>query len=135
MQKIVSLSLILVAFFFFNSCKKIEGQGGSSTIKGVINVKKYSVVGSLVAEYPGAEVDVYIIYGEGNTFYNDRIKTSYDGSFEFNYLEEGDYTVFVYEDNNDIINYPGGSSAVLVTTSISGKKTTVDLGTIDTKKL
>ncbi len=135
MYKIISLSLILVAFFFFNSCKKIEGQGGSSTIKGVINVKKYSVVGSLVAEYPGAEVDVYIIYGEGNTFYNDRIKTSYDGSFEFNYLEEGDYTVFVYEDNNDIINYPGGSSAVLVTTSISGKKTTVDLGTIDTKKL
>ena len=89
----------------------------------------------MVAEYPGAEVDVYIIYGAGNTFYNDRIKTSYDGSFEFNYLEEGDYTVFVYEDNNDIINYPGGSSAVVVTTSISGKKTTVDLGTIDTKKL
>ena len=135
MQKIISLSLILVASFFFNSCKKIEGQGGSSTIKGVINVKQYNVVGTLVAEYPGAEVDVYIIYGVGNTFYNDRIKTSYDGSFEFNYLEEGDYTVFVYEDNNDIINYPGGSSAVLVTTSISGKKTTVDLGTIDTKKL
>ena len=135
MQKIISLSLILVASFFFNSCKKIEGQGGSSTIKGAINVKQYNVVGTLVAEYPGAEVDVYIIYGVGNTFYNDRIKTSYDGSFEFNYLEEGDYTVFVYEDNNDIINYPGGSSAVLVTTSISGKKTTVDLGTIDTKKL
>ena len=135
MQKIISLSLILVASFFFNSCKKIEGQGGSSTIKGAINVKQYNVVGTLVAEYPGAEVDVYIIYGAGNTFYNDRIKTSYDGSFEFNYLEEGDYTVFVYEDNNDIINYPGGSSAVLVTTSISGKKTTVDLGTIDTKKL
>ena len=135
MQKIISLSLILVASFFFNSCKKIEGQGGASTIKGAINVKQYNVVGTLVAEYPGAEVDVYIIYGAGNTFYNDRIKTSYDGSFEFNYLEEGDYTVFVYEDNNDIINYPGGSSAVLVTTSISGKKTTVDLGTIDTKKL
>ncbi len=43
MQKIISLSLILVASFFFNSCKKIEGQGGSSTIKGVINVKQYSV--------------------------------------------------------------------------------------------
>ena len=135
MQKIISLSLILVASFFFNSCKKIEGQGGSSTIKGVINVKQYSLIGALVAEYPGVELDVYIVYGAGNTFYNDRIKTSYDGSFEFNYLEEGDYTVFVYEDNNDIINYPGGSSAVLVTTSISGKKTTVDLGTIDTKKL
>ena len=135
MQKIVSLSLILVAFFFFNSCKKIEGQGGSSTIKGVVNVKQYSLVGALVAEYPGVEIDVYIVYGAGKTFYNDKIKTSYDGSFEFNYLEEGDYTVFVYEDNNDIINYPGGSSAVLVTTSISGKKTTVDLGTIDTKKL
>ena len=135
MQKIISLSLILVASFFFNSCKKIEGQGGSSTIKGVINVKQYSLIGALVAEYPGVELDVYIVYGAGNTFYNDRIKTSYDGSFEFNYLEEGDYTVFVYEDNNDIINYPGGSSAVLVKTSISGKKTTVDLGTIDTKKL
>lgn len=136
MQKIVSLSLILVAFFFFNSCKKIEGQGGSSTIKGKINVVKYSVVGTVVAQYPGAEVDVYIIYGSDTTaFYNDRIKTSYDGSFEFNYLEKGDYTVFVYEDNNDISNYPSGSSAVLVTTSISGKKTTVDLGTIDTKKL
>lgn len=132
MQKLISLSLILVAFFFFNSCKKTEGQGGSSTIKGVINVKEYSLIGALVAEYPGAEVDVYIVYGEGNTFYNDRIRTSYDGSFEFNYLEEGEYTIFVYEDNNSV---PGGKSEVLVTASISGKKTTVDLGTIDTKKL
>ncbi len=86
----------------------------------------------MVAEYPGAEVDVYSIYGVGNNFYNDRIKTSYDGSFEFNYLEEGDYTIFVYEDDNSV---PSGKSEVLVTASISGKKTTVDLGTIDTKKL
>ena len=132
MQKIISLSLILVASFFFNSCKKIEGKGGSSTIKGVINVKQYSLIGALVAEYPGVELDVYIVYGAGNTFYNDRIKTSYDGSFEFNYLEEGDYTIFVYEDDNSV---PSGKSEVLVTASISGKKTTVDLGTIDTKKL
>ena len=131
MKKIISISLVLISILLFNSCSKVEGQGGSSTIKGTINVKKYSVVGTLVAEYPGAEVDVYIVYGEGNTFYNDRIRTSYDGSFEFNYLEEGDYTVFVYEDND---TNSSGTNEVLVSAKISGKKTIVDLGTIDTKK-
>lgn len=131
MQKIISISFVFLVIFLFSSCKKVEGQGGSSTIKGTINVQKYDFVGTLLAEYPGAELDVYIVYGEGNTFYNDRIRTSYDGSFEFNYLEEGEYTIFVYEDNNSV---PSGKSEVLVTAKIAGKKTTVDLGTIDTKK-
>ncbi|MEY3236096.1 MAG: hypothetical protein RI883_197 [Bacteroidota bacterium] len=132
MKKIISISLVLVSILLFNSCKKVEGQGGGSTIKGIIYEQKYSLVGTLVAEYPAVEKDVYIIYGSGNTFYNDRIKTSYDGSFEFNYLEEGDYTVFVYEDSN---TEPSGTNTVIVTTKISVKKSTVDLGTINTKKL
>ena len=132
MYKIISLSLIFATFLLFNSCKKVEGQGGSSTIKGLINVKQYTLVGTLSAEYPGAELDVYIVYGAGNTFYNDKTKTSYDGSFEFNYLEEGDYTIFVYEDDNSVAS---GKKEILVTTTIDSKKSTVDLGTIDTKKL
>lgn len=132
MKKLISISFVFLSILLFSSCKKVEGQGGGSTIKGVIYEQKYSVVGTLVAEYPAVEKDVYIIYGSGNTFYNDKIKTSYDGSFEFNYLEEGDYTVFVYEDSN---TEPSGTNTVIVTTEISGKKSTVDLGTINTKKL
>lgn len=124
---IVALSFI---GFFFNGCKKVEGEGGSSTIKGKIYEKKYNSVGGVIAEYNAADERVYIIYGEGSTFYNDDIRTSYDGSFEFNYLQPGKYTIFVYEDCNTC---PSGVKEVIVNTEITGKKSVVDLGTIEIK--
>lgn len=116
---------------FFSGCTKNEGVGGSSIIKGKITETKYNSSGVATATYPASDFDVYIIYGSGNTFYNDDVKTSYDGSYQFKYLEKGDYTIFVYE---DCITCPSGKKEILVSTTIENNGDTKDLGTIDVKK-
>ncbi|MBM3453412.1 MAG: hypothetical protein FJX84_09785 [Bacteroidetes bacterium] len=129
MTKIINL---LTIFLLICSCSKYEGEGGSSTIRGVIREQKYNSLGNLISEYPIADKDVYIIYGNENTFYDDDIKTSYDGSFEFRYLRKGNYKVFVYEDCNTC---PSGVKEVLIPVEITKNNQIVDLDTIDTKKL
>jgi hypothetical protein len=127
-----NLLILCIGLFFLCACKKVEGEGGSSTIKGIITETKYSSAGTALYTFPSPDFDVYIIYGSGSTFYNDDIKTSYDGSFQFNYLQKGDYTVFIYEDCNTC---PSGKKEILRSTSITADKSTVDLGTINAKKL
>jgi hypothetical protein len=60
------------------------------------------------------------------------VKTSYDGSFVFNYLQKGTYTVFVYEDD---ATQPSGNNVIKQTFEITEKGQVVDLGTINTRKL
>lgn len=131
MKNLFLLVFISISLLSISSCKKVEGEGGSSTIKGKINVRKLSSVGTLITEYPGEEYDVYIIYGDDRTFYDDDVKTSYDGSFEFPYLEKGNYTIFTYEDCNSC---PSEKDTVIIKTTITDKKSVVDLGTIDVIK-
>ena len=114
--------------FLFQSCTKVEGPGGSSSIKGKIHINVYDVAGNLINDYDAQDEDVYLIYGDENTFYDDDIKTSYDGSFEFNYLQKGNYQVFVYQDCNTCAS---GKEAVIVDVEITDSKTTTDIGTID----
>jgi hypothetical protein len=75
---------------------------------------------------------VYIIYGNESTFYDDDIKTSYDGSFEFRYLKKGNYTVFVYEDCSTC---PSGVKEVKIPVEITKNNQIVDLDTINVKKI
>ena len=134
MKKVVYLFLVLAVFGITPSCKKVEGEGGSSKIVGKVTVNNYNVGGSILeGTYPGADEDVYIIYGEGNTYYNDRIKTSYDGTFEFPYLQPGTYTVYVYEDVLPEPSNADNKQVVLLTTEI-GKKETKDVGEIIIKR-
>ena len=113
--------------FLFQSCSKVEGPGGSSSIAGKIHVEVYDIAGTLINEYDAQDEDVYLIYGEDGTFYDDDVKTSYDGSFQFNYLQKGKYQLFVYQDCNTC---PSGKEAILVDVEITDKKTTTDVGTI-----
>ncbi|MDC3253023.1 hypothetical protein OAU25_02090 [Crocinitomicaceae bacterium] len=111
-------------------CKKIEGPGGAATIKGVIHVQEYDGANNLINEYDAPKFDVYIIYGneEGENYFDDDIETSFDGSFEFNYLEPGDYQIFVYEDCNTCLS---GKEAKVLNVTIQDKKEDYDLGTIN----
>jgi hypothetical protein len=131
MKKLYFIGSIILMALFFSGCTKNEGVGGSSTIKGKITETKYNSSGVATATYPASDFDVYIIYGSGNTFYNDDVKTSYDGSYQFKYLEKGDYTIFVYE---DCLTCPSGKKEILVSTTIENNGDTKDLGTIDVKK-
>jgi hypothetical protein len=121
--------LVIFTFLLF-SCKKDAGVGGTGTIKGKINIKDY--IGTVFTGniFEGADVDVYIIYGGENTFYDDKITTSYDGSFEFRYLRKGDYKIFVYSKDVDGSS-DSGIETVFTSASLSKNNETVDLGIIE----
>ena len=89
------LLFYLVIFATLFSCKKEPGEGGFATIEGKVYVKNYDASYTiLTAEHYLPGETVYIIYGDdievGNT-----VKSSYNGSFKFNYLRKGKYKVYV----------------------------------------
>ncbi|MFM7667100.1 MAG: hypothetical protein ACKO7D_02810 [Bacteroidota bacterium] len=124
--------LFLTLGITISSCSKYEGEGGSSTIKGLVREQRFNSLGNLISEYLIADQDVFIIYGNESNFYDDDIKTSYDGSFEFRYLKKGNYKIFVYEDCNTC---PSGVKEVLIPVEITENNQIIDLDTIDIKKL
>ena len=126
-MKIITLFLAGFVLFAMSSCKKIEGPGGSSTIQGSVYIINKNAAGAVISEYLAPKEDVFIVYGDGDVSFDDDVKTSYDGTFKFTGLEEGNYTVFVYEDCNSCAS---GKQALLYPVEITEKKSTVDLGTI-----
>jgi hypothetical protein len=136
------LSLILflsILSLGFTSCKKYEGEGGRSKITGKITVNEKLYINGALAQtvsYPGATEDVYIVYGTQDSIFDDKIECNYDGSFSFNYLFPGTYTVYAYNEvfhtgnsitNNDDDYYT--KEPVKFTVEI-GKNETKDLGEI-----
>lgn len=123
--------LILLALIGMTSCKKEAGIGGTGVIKGKILVKDYN--GSVFSgnTFDGADYDVYIIYGGTNSYYDDKITTSYDGSFEFRYLRKGDYKIFVYSQDVDGSGNTGSIEPVFSSATLSKNNETVDVGTIE----
>ena len=65
-----------------------------------IKYDKASVWPNLVIEYIdfAYEQEIYLTYGH-HTFYDKRIRTQYDGSFEFSELIPGKYLVFLYSED------------------------------------
>ena len=124
-NKIKLILPIFILFMVFSSCRKVEGPGGSVTIKGVVIERNH--VGTSIFEYPAADQDVYIIYGSENAFYDDDVSTSYDGSFEFRYLQKGDYQIFAYQDNPSVAS---GTDEVLVQVNASENNQIIILDTI-----
>ena len=131
-MKLISLSLLgFLVLLNLNSCKKIEGPGGSSSIIGKVHAEVYDGAGNLLSDYDIPKEDVFIIYGNDATTHDDKVKTSYDGTFKFEFLEKGNYQVFVYDKD---INVPSGKVVKIIDAEITEKKSTIDLGTIIIKK-
>lgn len=81
----------------------LDYDDGAAMIKGVVKVINYvneSRWPNLVVEDIAFahEHEVYITYGN-HTFYDDRIRTQYDGYFEFSNLIPGDYLIFLYSED------------------------------------
>lgn len=128
-KTILNFLAITVVILLISSCKKEAGEGGNSSIRGKVWVENYnSTFTSINDEYVGADEYVYIIYGS-DISYGDRTKTNPEGAFEFKYLREGNYTVYVYSKDKTRVS-PSGTTAVKVSTNIAKKKQVVDLGTI-----
>lgn len=142
MKKIGIIFWIAVPLLF-NSCKKYEGQGGKSAISGKITIQEKLYVNGTNTEivtYNGAKEDVYIVYGEDNLMYDDKVACSYDGSFKFDFLQPGTYTIFAYNEvfhtgnnvsNNDDDYYTLEPVIQKITLK---KKESIDVGTITLTK-
>ncbi len=127
---ILSVTLLIVAV----SCKKQAGEGGQATIKGKIWERKVGALMNTIAQYPAPEKAVYIIYGDDAT-YGNKIQTEPDGTYEFKYLRKGSYKIYAYSlDSVTILGPPQNANApkigVSKTVEITGRKQTVDAGTI-----
>ena len=119
-------TLSLVSISLLSSCKKSAGEGGNSTITGKIMVEEWNATFDVhISDHPGADVDIYIIYGDDAT-YGNKIKSGPDGIFEFKYLRKGMYTLYAYSKDAT----PAGKNAKKVNVEITKKKQTVDASTI-----
>ena len=112
-------------------CTQPEGEGGTSTITGKVYAFNYNNSGILQEEYYLADEDVFIIYGDGDNFYDDSYKTSFDGSFRFQFLRPGTYTVFVY---SDCISCPSGTEAISQTVEITSNNQDIVLEDLEVRK-
>ena len=62
----------------------------------------------------GCDEDVFIIYGNHEYGFDDKVKTSFDGTYRFDYLNDGNYKIFAYNDNAD------GKKAVVYDVKVDG---------------
>jgi hypothetical protein len=119
----------ILLFLLFCFCKKQPGPGGQASIKGKITVKKYNkTFTTLISTYDGSDVYIYLAYGD-NVSYDKRIKTSYDGSFEFLYLQPGKYKFYTYS-KDSTLQSPSGNISIVKEVHVDGRKETVDIGNI-----
>lgn len=111
-------------------CKKPAGEGGNSSIKGTVWVHDYDkTMTTLQYQYPGVDVEVYIIYGDDITA-GDKVNTNSNGEFEFNYLRKGNYKVYAISKEKIGTSNDTKDVAVSVDVTISKKKQAVDAGQI-----
>lgn len=113
--------LILCIITLTLGCSKQAGEGGKSTVKGKILVEDWNNAFTIKnGEYPGLDVDVFIIYGD-NISYNDKTRANYNGEFEFKYLRKGKYTIYVIT-KDKTLQSASGEKSIVVNFELTGKK-------------
>lgn len=125
-------SLILFAtacsFLLITACNKEPGEGGTSSITGKVLMYDVNNDGDTTSlQYNAMDIDIFIIYGEETQTYSDNFKTSFDGSYRFDYLTPGKYTVFAY---SECILCQGGQEVRSVTVEITDKKQSIEVSDI-----
>lgn len=125
MTRAFSVFLLLLIGAVFFSCSKEAGDGGNSTIYGKIIAYNYNAEFTVLRGiYPAADEYVYLIYG-GDRSYSQRVRSNYDGIYEFKYLRPGDYTVYVYS-KDSTLTLVSGIYAVIQKVKVDDKKQTVE---------
>jgi hypothetical protein len=117
------IAMMVVAIF---SCSKEAGEGGNSTIYGKMTTYNYNAeFTNLRGIYPSADEDVYIIYGNDRS-YSERVRTNYEGVYEFKYLRPGDYTIYAYS-KDSTLTIVSEMVAVIRNVTITGNKETLEV--------
>ena len=88
--------LVALLTICLTSCIKEPGEGGTGTIVGKVYAYDYNAELTVYrTQYYAPDEDVYIIYGNDSIF-SDRTRTNFDGTYRFEYLRPGTYTIFAY---------------------------------------
>jgi hypothetical protein len=125
MKRHFTYFLLLGVLVCFTSCKKEAGYGGNSTIFGKIIAHNYNAeFTQLKGIYVAADEDVFIVYGDDRSF-SERLRTNYDGVYEFKYLRPGNYTIYAYS-KDSTLTLPSGIITVIRKVEITEKKQTVE---------
>ena len=102
MNKSFIVLLVILFGTAASSCSKEEGEGGNSTIYGKIIAHNYNAeFTNLKGIYPAADEEVYIIYGDDRS-YGERVRSNYEGIYEFKYLRPGNYTIYAYSKDSTL---------------------------------
>lgn len=126
MKQTWTFLIVIIFSLMLFSCSKDAGDGGNSTIYGKVIVYNYNAeFTKLRGIYPGADENVYLIYGN-NRSYSERIKCNYNGIYEFKYLRPGDYTIYVYS-KDSTLTLVSGTYPVIKNVSIKDKKQTLEV--------
>ncbi|MDO9184596.1 MAG: hypothetical protein Q7W13_01195 [Bacteroidia bacterium] len=132
-----SIYLLSIGFLLiFNSCKKEAGEGGTSFIKGRVYAKYYNKNFTVLADSAYApDIDIYIIYGDEFS-YGERKRTSYNGTYEFKYLQKGTYKIFAYTRDSsgtyrNLVNQYANDLPVIQEVEITKRKQTVEVPDIN----
>ncbi|MBK9639611.1 MAG: hypothetical protein IPO63_18110 [Bacteroidetes bacterium] len=129
-QLLISLGFLCL----ITSCKKEAGEGGNSVIQGKILERTYTAFPTIYSDKAALEKDVYIIYGDDNTTFDDRTRTSFDGSFKFEFLRKGKYRIFVYSEDTVLTNF-GKDVPIFIDAEIKKNRSEVTLPTVTTVNL
>jgi hypothetical protein len=97
MKKIYLVLAVLFIAISFYSCSKEEGYGGLGKISGKVYAYDITSAGNIRAQGYLGDTKVYISKHNNPTYFDD-VNTSYDGSFEFKFLNKGSYDLWVYSD-------------------------------------
>jgi hypothetical protein len=130
--KSLRLNLLIATIFlgfFVMSCEKQEGSGGTSAITGKVLIRQYNAnFTTLMEQYYATDEDVFIVYGD-DPVYGDKTTTNYNGTFRFEYLRDGNYTVYAY--SKDSLYYPTRHEIpVIKRVEITKKNQEVNVGDI-----
>lgn len=134
MMKVYRMAVGLLACAVLNACEKEPGEGGNSVIVGKVIERSYVVFPNLYSDKPAMDRDVFIIYGDGSNAIDDRTRTSFDGSFKFEFLKRGDYRVFVYGEDTALTNF-GNDKALIFEASIKKNNSEVRIPDITISNL
>lgn len=123
------LIVLLALFMLYSSCSKEPGDGGNSMIKGRIIERRYIIYPGNYTEKALTDEDVFICYGVDDNTVDDRVRTSFDGSFKFSELRKGWYRVFVYSEDTTSGNR-GNPVTIMKEVKIRANRSDSDLGVI-----
>ena len=104
------VALFLSMVLLMTSCDKDPGEGGTSAINGEV-YKIFTFqnpnTGNWDTSYYQLDAgkDVFIIYSDNQSeIYDDKFETDYNGRYHFEYLRNGEYTIYTYADSSDASN-------------------------------